>query len=190
MAETVLRRAPELRTRVINDLAAFGLRPARGDEASSARAFAARLIGEGIVTAADLGRVQRLSGGAALFVAHEEAALTGVLAFVLLNAAGHRAVLDGTFDAQAPAAAHVARPGERAEAFYGWGVAATTKDTARRLIPGARAVMAGACGGLPKYARPTTADGHRLMRERLGFADLPGSDGLVWQAPLAVAVAA
>ncbi len=188
--ERLLRRAPDLASRVINELAAFGLRPARDDEAVGARDFGARLIGPSIVTARDLARVQRLSGEAALFVAHEGVTLTGVLAFVLLNAAGHRAVLDGTFDAQAPAAPHVARPDEPAAAFYGWGVAATTKDSARRLIGGARAVMDGACGHLPKFARPTTEAGHRLMRERLGFVDLAGSSGLVWQAPLAVAAAA
>jgi hypothetical protein len=50
--------------------------------------------------------------------------------------------------------------------------------------------MGGVFGPLPKFARPTTEAGHRLMRERLGFEDLPGSDGLVWQAPVDQAVAA
>ena len=117
--------------------------------------------------------------------------MTGVLAFVLLNVSGLRAVLTGSFNALAPAAEHVAGPGNPACAFYGWGVAATTKLSARRVIDGAKAVMAGACGHLPKFARPTTEAGHRLMRERLGFEDLPGSfDGLVWQPPMEQAAAA
>src|SRR5689334_6599446 len=103
MADMAVLRAPDLATRVINDLAAFGLRAACEDEAADARRLAAQLIGEGIVTARDLARVHRLNGGAALFLAHEDGALTGVLAFVLLNARGHRAVLDDAFDACAPA---------------------------------------------------------------------------------------
>jgi hypothetical protein len=177
--------------RLRRELDAFGVRPAEGAEIAVARAFAAQLIGEGIVAAADLERVHRLTGESALFIAREDGEMTGVLAFVLLNVSGLRAVLTGAFNALAPAAEHVAGPGAPACAFYGWGVAATTKPSARRVIDGAKAVMAGACGHLPKFARPTTEAGHRLMRERLGFENLPGSfDGLVWQPPMEQAAAA
>jgi hypothetical protein len=180
-----------LATRLAQELASFDVSPAGPGEISAARAFAAQLIGEGIVTQDDLERVHHLSGGAALYVAREDGALTGVLAFVLLNAAGLRAVETDTFNALAPAERHVAGPGETARAFYGWGVAATTKPSARRVIDGARAIMTGAVGHLPKFARPTTEAGHRLMRERLGFVDLPGcTSGLVWQPALEAAIAA
>lgn len=190
MHKITARRAPHLSMRLRTDLEAFGVRPAQGREVPAARQFAAQLIGDGIVSGADLERIQRLSGDAALFVTEEDGALTGVLAFVLLSAEGLRAVQHGSFDALAPAAAHVAGAGQGACAFYGWGVAATTKASARRLIDGARSIMGGAVGHLPKFARPTTEAGRRLMYERLGFEDLPGSNGLVWQAPLAAAVAA
>ncbi|MGZ3375351.1 MAG: hypothetical protein ACXU8S_02025 [Phenylobacterium sp.] len=183
--------SPTLCARLRRELTAYDVQAAQGDDVAAARQFAAQLIGEGIVKAADLERVHRLTGESALFVTREDGELTGVLAFVLLNVSGLRAVLTGAFDALSPAAEHVAGPGQPACAFYGWGVAATTKPSARRLIDGARAIMGGACGHLPKFARPTTEAGHRLMRERLGFEDLPGSfDGLVWQAPLEQAAAA
>jgi len=190
-ATAVSPGAPTLAGRLRRELGAFGVEPATGAEITAARAFAAQLIGEGIVAAADLERVHRLTGESALFIAREDGEMTGVLAFVLLNVSGLRAVLTGAFNALAPAAEHVAGPGAPACAFYGWGVAATTKPSARRVIDGAKAVMAGACGHLPKFARPTTEAGHRLMRERLGFEDLPGSfDGLVWQPPMEQAAAA
>ncbi|MGZ3402797.1 MAG: hypothetical protein ACXWKN_05715 [Phenylobacterium sp.] len=183
--------SPTLCARLRRELTAYDVQAAQGDDVAAARQFAAQLIGEGIVKAADLERVHRLTGESALFVTREDGELTGVLAFVLLNVSGLRAVLTGAFDALSPAAEHVAGPGQPACAFYGWGVAATTKPSARRLIDGARAIMGGACGHLPKFARPTTEAGHRLMRERLGFEDPPGSfDGLVWQAPLEQAAAA
>jgi hypothetical protein len=183
--------APTLTARLRRELAAFDVRPADSADIAQARQFAAQLIGEGIVKADDLERVHRLTDQSALFVAREDGELTGVLAFVLLNVSGLRAALTGAFDALAPAAEHVAGPGQPACAFYGWGVAATTKPSARRVIDGARAIMAGSVGHLPKFARPTTEAGHRLMRERLGFEDLPGSfDGLVWQPPMEQAVAA
>jgi len=190
MKDTAIDRTLDLGARLRRELAGFALRPARADETPAARGLAARLIGEGIVSARDLERVHRASGGASLFLAHEEGALTGVLAFVLLGRAGLQAVRDGSFDALAPADAHLARPGQPASAFYGWGVAATTKASARRLIDGSRAIMDGVLGHLPKFARPTTEAGHRLMRERLGFVDLPASRGLVWQPPVQEAAAA
>jgi len=186
-----IRHSVAFTTRLRRELAAFDVRPAAPGEVAAARDLAAKLIGAGIATTGELDRVQTLTGGAALFVTEEAGALCGVLAFVLLSAGGVRAVRQGSFDACAPAAAHLARPGEAIHGFYGWGVAATTKLSARRVVEGARAVMAGAVGPLPKFARPTTEAGHRLMRERLGFVDLPGSDsGLVWQPPAEAAVAA
>ncbi|MBS0360748.1 MAG: hypothetical protein JSR98_05170 [Proteobacteria bacterium] len=190
MRNPAIVRTAHLSIRLARELAPFGVRPARQAEISAARAFAAQLIGEGIVTANDLERVHGLSADAALFIAEEEGAMTGVLAFVLLNAAGLRAVRTGCFDALSPADAHVAGPREPARAFYGWGVAATTKPSARRVIDGARTIMAGAVGHLPKFARPTTEAGHRLMRERLGFVDLPGAAGLVWMPAQEEAIAA
>jgi hypothetical protein len=191
MSDNSIRHTAELSARLRRDLAPFEVRPAGPYEVAAARQLAAELIGEGIVTADELDRVQRLTAGSSLFVTEEDRTLRGILAFVLLNAEGLKAVLDGSFDALAPAAEHLAGPGETAHAFYGWGVAATTKLSARRVVDAARAIMAGTLGLLPKFARPTTEAGHRLMRERLDFVDLPGSqDGLVWQAPLNVAVAA
>jgi hypothetical protein len=191
MDDSLIRHSVEFSARLRRDLAPFQVRPAEPGEVAAARDLAAQLIGEGIVATDELDRVQSLTGGASLFVTEEAGALCGVLAFVLLSGEGLRAVYDEAFDACAPGAQHLARPGETIHAFYGWGVAATTKTSARRVVDGARAVMAGAVGPLPKFARPTTDAGHRLMRERLGFVDLPGSDsGLVWQAPLVAAVAA
>jgi hypothetical protein len=191
MDNQTLGHTPAFSARLRRELAAYAVRPARPGEVAAARGLAAQLIGEGIVSTDALDRVQSLSGATTLFVTEEDGALGGVLAFVLLTGAGLRAVQAGAFDALAPHVEHLAGPGARVEAFYGWGVAATTKVCARRVVDAARAVMAGAVGPIPKFARPTTAAGHRLMRERLGFVDLPGStSGLVWQAPLDAAVAA
>jgi hypothetical protein len=191
MNDNLIRHSVAFSARLRRDLAPFQVRPAEAGEVAAARDLAAQLIGEGIVTTDELDRVQYLTGRTSLFVAEEDDALCGVLAFVLLGAEGLRAVRGGTFDACAPSALHLACPGEDIHAFYGWGVAATTKASARRVVDGARAVMGGAVGPLPKFARPTTEAGHRLMRERLGFVDLPGSlRGLVWQPPLEAAVAA
>ena len=191
MTATALIDAETIAHQVVRELAPFAVRPAEPGEAAQARAFAATLIGAGIASADDLARVQRRSGGASLFVTREDGRLTGVMAFVLLNAAGHSAVRNGGFDTLAPADAHIAGPREPAMAFYGWGVAAATKPSARRLVDGGQAIMAGAIGHLPKFTRPTTEAGHRLVCERMGFVALPGSrDGLVWRPALAPALAA
>ncbi|WP_374570002.1 hypothetical protein [Phenylobacterium sp.] len=170
-------------SRIRRELAAYDLIPATARDIAEARDFAADLIGPAIVSAEALQRVHERSG-AGLFLAREEGTLTGVLAFVLLNRAGLDAVWAETFEAVDPAASHVNAAGEDPAALYGWGVAATTKPSAARLIEGARAMWAGAVMGLPYFARPTTPKGERLMRERLNFEDCPGSTtGLVWLPP-------
>jgi len=165
------------------ELAAYDLVPATERDIAAARTFAAELIGPDIVSAEALQRVHERSG-AGLFLAREEGALTGVLAFVLLNQAGLDAVWAEAFDAVDPSPSHVSPAGENPAALYGWGVAAITKPSAARLIEGARAMWASAVMGLPYFARPTTPKGERLMRERLNFEDCPGStSGLVWLPP-------
>jgi hypothetical protein len=161
----------------------FGVVAASGPEMSEARALAARMIGDGIVSAEALDRVQAHSG-CAVFVAHEAGELTGVLAFLLLNAAGKAAVLRGDFDATDPDLAHVAGPDEVYCAAYGWGVCATSKDTARRILTGSAATKH-LTDHVPCYARPVTEAGERLMRERLGYVDLPECPGMVWLPPVA-----
>lgn len=170
----------DLAARAARELAPFGLFPARDDEVAAGRALAADLIGGAIVSEGDFRRVHRRCG-MALFLVREEDRLTGMLAFVPLTAAGMHAVWSDEFDAQSPADAHVARRGEEVCALYGWGVAAATRESAKRLIEGARAFGRGAAAHLANYARPATAAGDRLMREKLAFVDLPGSkSGLVW----------
>jgi hypothetical protein len=165
------------------ELLKFGLISAAGPEMAQARALAAQLIGPAIVSTETLDRVQAYTE-AAVWTAHEDGALIGVLAFVLLNRAGAEAVLRGEFDAVDPAIGHMASPDQVVRATYGWGICATGKEAARRLVGGSFAIMPW-FDHLPRYARPTTEAGHRLMRERMGYADLPGSDGLVWAPPLA-----
>jgi hypothetical protein len=170
----------DLAARAARELAVFGLYPAADHEDAAGRALAAELIGGTIVPAAEFRRVHRRCG-MALFLAREEGRLTGMLAFVPLTSAGMHAVWTDEFDAQAPADAHVARRGEVVCALYGWGVAAATRESAVRLVEGARAFGRGAAAHLANYARPATPRGERLMREKLGFEDLPGSKtGLVW----------
>ena len=172
----------EVARHIREDLLGFDLRPADGNATVRAQDLAARLIGPEIVSAEALRRVQD-QAEAALFVTYEGDELTGVLAFVLLSRAGLEAVLRGDFDAQSPAQTHVATPAEIVCGFYGWGVAATTKPTARRLVEAARTMGRGSVAHIPYFARPTTEAGHRLMRERMNFVDLPGSDGIVWAPP-------
>jgi hypothetical protein len=174
--------AREIARHICEDLGVFDLVPAAGEATVRARELAARLIGPEIVSVEALRQVQDRSG-AALFVTYEGDELTGVLAFVLLNRAGLEAVLSGQFEARSPAPEHVARPDEFVSAFYGWGVAATTKPSAQRVVEAARAMGRSSVAHVPYFARPTTEAGHRLMRERMNFVDLPGSDGLVWAPP-------
>ncbi|WP_297695896.1 hypothetical protein [Phenylobacterium sp.] len=168
----------------------YGVLPPCGADMAEARNLAAELIGGELVATETLQRVQAYTD-CAVAVAHEEGQVTGVLAWVHLNAAGVDAVMSGAFDVFNPAEAHMAAPDEIVCGTYGWGIAASTKPTAKRL---------GAVSeeGAPLYehvarfARIATEAGRRFMCDRLGYRELPGSD-LVWlpaTAPIRTAEAA
>ena len=165
------------------ELALLDIHPARRAEIAEARQFAAKLIGGTIVTPEGLQRVHEHSG-ASLFLYHDEDELTGVLALVMLNAAGRDAICAEAFDALNPDLAHVAAEGEEPAALYGWGIAATRKLTARRLVDGLTAIASGPVGHLPYFSRAATPQGERLLIERIGFRPYPGSTtGLLQLAP-------
>jgi hypothetical protein len=156
------------------ELEALEIYPARADQVAEARRFAAQLIGGAIVSPEGLQRVHEHSG-AGLFLYHDEEELTGVLAIVLLSQAGLAATCDETFNALNPDLKHVAAEGEPPAGLYGWGIAATRKMTARRLVDGLSAIANGAVGHLPYFARAATPQGERLLIDRLGFRPYPGS---------------
>lgn len=165
------------------ELALLDIHPARPQEVAEARRFAAALIGGAIVSPAGLQRVHEYSG-AGLFLHRDEDELTGILALVMLSAAGHDAIRRETFDALDPDLAHVAAVGEDPAALYGWGIAATRKMAARRLVDGLSAIANGPVGHLPYYSRAATPQGERLLIERIGFRPYPGSTtGLLQLAP-------
>lgn len=154
----------------------------------AARALAAELIGGDLVTVETLQRVQDYTQGA-IFVAHEEGIVTGVLAWVPFNAAGADAMARLQFDIFDPAPEHMARPDEVVCGNYGWGVAGSTKASARRLRDGS-AAMSPHFDHVPRYGRAVTDAGRRYLCDLLGYRDLPGSKGLLWLPPLSERVRA
>jgi hypothetical protein len=164
-------------------LTAYGLSPAWSGDMAQARAFAAGLIGPDIASPGVLDRVQRRTG-AALYLAHEGGRLTGVWASVLLTEAGVRACHADRFEALNPDLKHVAENGFEPAGVYGWGIAASTRDTARRIVAAGESLFLGALAHLPHFARPVTAAGVRLSVDRFSFQPVPhATSGLVWMPP-------
>ena len=166
-------------------LATFDIWPARPDQMAEAREFAARLIGGEIVKPETLAWVHERTG-AALFLAREDGVLTGVWAALLMNEAGLRAAMADAFDAVDPDPSYVAARDEEPAAVYAWGIAGSTRDSAKRLVAAGAAVDQAALSHLPGFTRPVTEAGMRLALERMNFKPVPGSKtGLVWMAPRA-----
>ncbi|HXQ46615.1 MAG TPA: hypothetical protein VN806_08370 [Caulobacteraceae bacterium] len=162
-----------------------GAIPAWPEEIAEAHDLAARLIEGKIATAATLARVHARTG-AGVFVVREEGLLTGVLALVMLSDEGREAVWRDEFDAICPADRHVVRRGGEPAAVYGWGVAASNHEAAKKCIKGYLLASRTAVPHLAFFGRPVTAAGRRLMFESLGFAPVPGStSGLTWIEPVA-----
>ena len=150
---------------------------------TEAQAFAKALIGDKIVRPETLSWVHDRSG-AALFLAREDGRLTGVWAALLLSEAGVRACQEDRFDGLDPDPEHVADKGSDPAGVYAWGIAAATRDTARRLVAAGEAVDLAALVHLPAFTRPVTEAGLRLAVERRGFRPVAGSrTGLYWVDP-------
>ena len=165
--------------------AKFDIWPAAPDDMDEARAFAAAMIGPDIVRPETLAWVHARSG-AGLFLAQEDGRLTGVWAAVLLTGAGVVACHEDRFDGVDPDPAHVAPIDEAPAGVYAWGIAAATRDSARRLVAASDAVDQAALAHLPGFTRPVTEAGLRLAVERKGFRPVPGSrTGLYWVDPRA-----
>jgi hypothetical protein len=168
---------------VLEGLKAYEMAPAAPEDMFEARAFAAALIGPDIVSPQTLSWVHAYTGGA-LFLAHEDGRLTGVLATVMLTEAGVRACFTDTFEALDPDLNHVAPAGSDPAGAYAWGVAGSTRDTAKRVVAAGGSIYANELGHLPYFTRPATAAGARLVLERFGFQPIPGAtSGIVWMPP-------
>ena len=148
--------------------------PVVAAELGDAYRIAVDLIGPNIASADTLKRVHDQTG-AGLFVAHERGIVTGVLALILLNSAGARAVRTDHFDGVDPPPAQIVQRGEEPAALYAWGMAATSLRTAQRLIQGYIGIDRVAVPQLDCFGRPATQAGARLMTGRLGFKPLRGS---------------
>jgi hypothetical protein len=165
---------------------ACGALPAWPEEIAEAHALAARLIDGKIASAATLARVHARTG-AGVFIVREEGTLTAVIALVMLSEEGRQAVWRDAFDAVCPADRHVLRRGREPAGVYGWGVAATNHEAAKKVIQGYLLASRSAVPHLAFFGRPVTPEGKRLMLERLGFTPVPGSTtGLTWIEPVAV----
>jgi hypothetical protein len=164
-------------------LAAYGLSAARPKEIADAREFAAALIGGENVSAGVLASVHRRTGGA-VYLAHEAGQLTGVWANVLLTEAGVSACHADRFNALDPHPDHFAERGWEPAGAYAWCVAASTRDSRKRVVAAGDAIYRGALAHLPYFTRPATPAGVRLVIERFKFLAVASStSGLVWMPP-------
>jgi hypothetical protein len=160
-------------------MTAIGMEPATFTDLSAGRALAADMIDPKIAPEQVL-RTIHARNGAGLYVFREEGEVTGMLALVLLNAAGFAALCDNTFTPLAPALDHVAALAEAPAAVYGWGSAGRTRRAAAKVV----LATATACNTLPcpSFARGTTDAGLHVLTRRLGMTPYPVSrTGLVWR---------
>jgi hypothetical protein len=160
-------------------MTAIGMESATFGDLSAGRALAADMIDPKIAPQEVL-RTIHARNGAGLYIFREEGEVTGMLALVLLNAAGLRALCDNTFTPLAPSLDHVAALAEAPAAVYGWGSAGKTRRAAATVVR----ATATACDVLPcpSFARGTTGAGLHVLTRRLGMTPYPGSTtGLVWR---------
>lgn len=168
-------------------LAPLGLRLATPQDIAEGHAMAVALLGPGVASVETLERVQALTGCAAFAMRSHEGALIGALSVIPLGAGARASLAAGRFDGLEPPDAMVARPGEPAIAFYGWGMAGLTARARAAVVAGAMRLQREVYAPLPFYARAASSEGEKVLHDRMGARPLPGSDGLVFAPPWSAA---
>lgn len=160
-------------------MAGLGLRLATEEDIAEGHAMAQALLGPRIASRATLTRVQARSRCALFAMRTREGQLVGAMSVIPLAPAALPSLSMGHFESLDPADIMVARPGEPAIAFYGWGMAGITPRARAAVIAGAMRFQRDIYGHLPFYARAASSEGERILHDRMGARPLPGPGGMV-----------
>ncbi len=175
--------ATSLRAPISGALCVLGLQPAGLADIREGHALSTALIGPEIAGLDRLHEIQAWTG-LSIFAFREEGRLTGVFAFLLLNWAGHAALLRDAFDGRAPDLSLVAHGHEHVSAYYGWAFAGSTRPARTALVTGADVLRRQVLTRLPFYCHAATPAGRRAVTEKLGYFDIAGSpSGLLCALP-------
>lgn len=159
-----------------------GLRVARLGELPELRKLATELISPQVMPLAGLRMVLRKTRSGLLAFEEVGGELTGMLAVARLTDKGHEALFTGRFNPLSPSARHYAGPGDAVSAVYALGIAARTREAARATVTACVRLRDTVMAELPFFARPATADGRRVLIERLHCSETV--DGILWSPPL------
>lgn len=99
----------------------------------------------------------------------------GFIALLYLNDSGYQALMYGRFRPEQPDLAHLAAPGERAQAIYVWCLAGREADDKRAVVRAVTEARREAFPDIALFARPVSREG-RMMTASL---DAP-SAGAAW----------
>jgi hypothetical protein len=167
-----------------------GLRPAVGDEITTARDLAAELMKHEVVSIETILAVQAIQP-AAMLVFDDGQQITGVFVQLLLRPSAVRPLFDGAFDALNVDTDFLTRAGEPAALGYAWGLAASTKRAAASLILHGQLVRRRLFPNLTIFTRAVTPVGRHIALNRYGYQPLRHpDDDLLIRLPEPVAAAA
>jgi predicted GNAT family N-acyltransferase len=100
-------------------------------------------------------------------------AYTGLFAFLMLNARGEEALIDGSLSTGRPDLKYIAAMSERPAAIYGWAIVAR-KSVDKIFLQVAYELGVPKYLGVPMYGKPGSFGGHSTM-QRYGFLKVPSS---------------
>jgi hypothetical protein len=173
---------------VISVLGGLGLTLASSSEIDEGHDLARRLIGPALAPVSRLRRAQAHSG-ACCFAFYEAFELTGIFAFLLLNAAGLGAVIQGDFQPGDPPLWALARATEPPAGYFGWAFAGSTRLARWTVVAGAARARRIALPSIPFFCHAATPAGRRAVIEKLGYVAYGGADAeLLWSPPIQLAL--
>lgn len=141
--------------------------------------LASEQLGPGLATAAEIQRVDAMTG-AAIWVVRRHGEVAGFLAPLALTLAGREAIIDGTFDATNIQRKWVAAMGAPLAGFYCWCYGGRDQVTRGALVLGLRTLIDRCFPDLPFFGKDTTEAGARIMHH-LGFRNYENQPHLFWR---------
>jgi predicted GNAT family N-acyltransferase len=150
-------------------------RRAKQDEIRALLSFAENEIGGSLCPAAIVEGIHAFNGDTVWAIETEDQdgkrRYSGLFAFLMLNARGEEALIDGSLNTGRPELKYIAALSERPAAIYGWAIVAR-KAVDKIFLQVAYELGIPKYLGVPMYGKPGSFGGHSTM-QRYGFVKVP-----------------
>jgi predicted GNAT family N-acyltransferase len=158
-------------------------RRAKFEEIRALLSFAEAQIGGALCPAEVVEKIHEFNSDTVWAIETEDQggqrAFSGLFAFLMLNARGEQALIDGSLNTGRPELKYIAAMSERPAAIYGWAIVAR-KSVDKIFLQVAYELGTPKYLGVPMYGKPGSFGGHNAM-QKYGFVKIASACDNLWR---------